>query len=831
MGDRPNLDDRPPDPGRPPTQGTRQEERSRSYGIASSLLKHITGNKQNYKNTQPTTADDTANSHDRQRLAPHPATHQGHTNPTTISPSATNQHNDQHNAPSTNTSPPQTLLHDGIATDMDIDDTNPGSTDISKNTSSPSTTTPRANWLPLRIEWNDASFKRKSIVTNPAIDLENDNANEEMHDHPIMLKLYDFHQIVVKHIPQLQMKTSRSEAAITNELCTEPQSINDVRKHFHYFYQHQVKRFGVTMFIGGENSITIDSLKQKLFTALRAKGIYIYHHRQAMNNIATSAVGWYQGPYPEAFDIATMEQELNDGMRKQYMDNTAEYQEWCASHPSHDIQTFDDQHDFPHISCFIAKPRWKEPKVERTLTTRAIAVKCPRKYRSFVNKLLTDMGTAAKDVTYVPYDMQYAGPLNVELYGKIVTMQQKVIRDHDHEILLGISTDNATAIKEKVLKVPGILGFYPTQHSLTQGRYSILTQKAMPQANLAIVDTIIRDVTKSQTERAYPLYRPGRIRKNEEKIKDTLQAAWTHKTIDVVLDAAAPAPNQWRTPLPNLQSRSTRQQQKKQSKIKWADDRSVVTTATLSSDNEQIDLLTKKVESLTKKVHALENENMVNRQKAKASTKTLDTTAATTKALQTKVTNMEKQISNVTTLAADAAANVTQLQDRVDSLTRMHQSMQTSLNMLDNKLTNHDKCFADINSQLEAQTKEITARMDKFFIALENVRPTQEVAVGDKRSRETSTITGPNESSSPMYSSPAHKRASPGTKSYRDAANFPISQLFHDTPSTPETPTITRDAEPTQTSPLTMTQQSVDLEEGSSKQFDTDDPSGCGMLE
>ena len=647
------------------------------------------------------------------------------------------------------TSPYKATNDNTIAQSMDVD--------IDESHNAP----PAPEWIPIRIEWAYTNANLSPSITNPEIDLSNQEDKQPTKHNPILSQLKVLHGNLKQHHHGTKLRTSRSNDILTEDMLSKEWSINDVKEKFHYFYNHTSKRFSVTMRIQNTFNDDLDILRFPMFENLRSNALYIEPHHQAMDNIATSAVGWFQGHYPEAFDIAKKEKILNANMKKIFHSKENEYLTWCSHHNDKSIQQFDGKRDFPHVSCYISKPQWK-PNNTKKLVTRAIAVSGPRIYRALISKLLTDCDLIENEgkATFVPYDMQYAGPTLFEQYGKILTLQQKVIRDHSHETFLGLTAQNVINIKADLMKIPGVLNIFPTKQSGTQGRYTILTSKDLPQSHLAIIDELLADVALNQKTRKFHS-RPRRIKKQGERVQEDLQHAWANQTTSVTRIEITPPPNQWRKPLRHLSSRKVQRPTGTPSKVSWADDKSVGTVATTSSESERIDQLTKQIESLTKQVHALQTENMLNR-KARSTIKTKWEEATQVNAKMTaSLQSLQEEVKTTTETANDNASNVSHLQTRIEYHQQHYQQVELRQTVLENKqnaLETKQYEMADNIQQLKAGMGRIETLLSGMAMKQTFHIPTEEIATHDKRSRETSELTSPEFSGSPYRKSPATKR-------------------------------------------------------------------------
>lgn len=146
--------------------------------------------------------------------------------------------------------------------------------------------------------------------------------------------------------------------------------------------------------------------------------------------------------------------------------------------------------------------------------------------------------------TFVPFDLQYAGRNNFEIYGKILTKQQRIIQTNSHQTLIRISQSDMELIKDKLLEVPDLNKVNYTRRTYTQGQWYVVTTSSISQLNLKQIDLIIDQVPKqSNTNFRGPA---RRIITSNKKVQEALQKSWTIQTLGVTRQQESPL-NAWRT--------------------------------------------------------------------------------------------------------------------------------------------------------------------------------------------------------------------------------------------------------------------------------------------
>ena len=146
--------------------------------------------------------------------------------------------------------------------------------------------------------------------------------------------------------------------------------------------------------------------------------------------------------------------------------------------------------------------------------------------------------------SFVPNSMISAGTTMLQQFGKIIQLQQKVLRDHAYQTLLGLDEMSLKQVQQKILQVPGIISINRTTQYITQGRYRLLTQSNLPQSRLQTIDDILAKINPDPRV-ILPNGRPRRSSRPDEKIPDGLKQAWHNQTQGI-----SPSPiNAWSKPV------------------------------------------------------------------------------------------------------------------------------------------------------------------------------------------------------------------------------------------------------------------------------------------
>ena len=141
----------------------------------------------------------------------------------------------------------------------------------------------------------------------------------------------------------------------------------------------------------------------------------------------------------------------------------------------------------------MMKPNWR-PRTTKTLTTRVVGIRGPNSFHNLIKKLIADNDIEENNgkATFVPADMQYDGQKKFEPYGRMITIQQSIIRDNNHITLTGITRWEMDQIKPDLLKVPGIKEINGTRQTYRQGKWNLRTTPKIAQTSLETIDHIIR---------------------------------------------------------------------------------------------------------------------------------------------------------------------------------------------------------------------------------------------------------------------------------------------------------------------------------------------------
>ena len=603
----------------------------------------------------------------------------------------------------------------------------------------PPVTTAEFTWIPIRVDWVDKTISKHKSIINNNINEDNAHDNRHMDNHPIPLKLMTVVNIIQHRYPDSQLKTSK-DTILTKNTLIKQWTVNQVKHEFDYYFNAHRNRIITTLWLRKSPTLDLTAFRRPLIRKLRTEQVFLDPHYGSMTSIATAAVGWYYGIYPDAYDMASKEFQLNKALQDKFNDEKTAIMEWCRTHKNIELQKWDGISHFPHVTVEMMRPTWR-PKDTKNLTTRVVGLRGSTKFRELLSKLITEIDLQKNNGTasFVPNDMQYAGAKMFEQYGKIITMQQKVIRDHDHIIIVGMTRYEMGAVQTELEKLPGIHSINGNRHTATQGKWNLLTDSNLPHSTLEQIDDILRQAPHDQFHPHTMRKRPERIQKDGERVPQALQNAWAKQTSAITRAMDSAPVNAWRKQ-PKIPTKST--------KLKWAsDDKSITTTATTSVDMDRVEQEQKRLkiqlkELLVRLEHVEKENNALKNMKSTVKSHIKQTEkyhSTTTKHLQA----IEATALRSTETIADTVANMTVIQNTQNADHRHIEVLDTRHSLLENKV-----------SHIEATTAQSLSQLESMMVTLLNRVPPQEVAPnGDsKRSRDTSTLT------SPEYNSPLRKK-------------------------------------------------------------------------
>jgi hypothetical protein len=599
------------------------------------------------------------------------------------------------------------------------------------------TTTEELTWIPIRVDWVDKAISKHKNIIHNNINEDNAHDNRHMDNHPIPLKLMTVVNIIQHRYPDSQLKTSK-DTILNKDTLLKQWTVNQVKHEFDYYFNVHRNRIITTLWLRKRTTLELRDFRRPLIGKLRTEQVFLDPHYGSMNSIATAAVGWYYGIYPDAYDMASKEFQINKELKDKFNDDKAAVMEWCKTHKNIELQKWDGITHFPHVTVEMMKPTWR-PKDTKNLTTRVVGLRGSTKFRELLSKLITEIDLQKNNgiASFVPNDMQYAGVKMFEQYGKIITMQQKVIRDHDHIIIVGMTRYEMGSVQKDLENLPGIHSVNSNRQTSTHGKWNLLTDSNLPHSTLEQIDDILRKAPHDKFRPITMRKRPERIQKDGERVPQALQNAWAKQTSAITRAMDSAPVNAWRKH-PKIPTKTPR--------LTWAsDDKSITTTATTSVDMDRVEQeqkrlktqmkeLLARLESIEKENNALKNMKSTVKSHIKQTEKYHSTTT-------THLQHIDATVLRSTETIADTVANMTVIQNTQNADHRHIEVLDTRHSLLENKV-----------SHIEATTAKSLSQLESMMATLLNRVPPNEVApTGDsKRSRDTSTLTTSSEYNSPL---------------------------------------------------------------------------------
>ena len=609
--------------------------------------------------------------------------------------------------------------------------------DNTENTTAPNTE--ELEWIPIRVDWTNKSISMHSNIINNNINDENARDNKLMENHPIPLKLWSIVNIVQNRYPDSQMKTNKN-TILTKETLIKKWTVNQVKHEFDYHCNTKRNKIITTLWLLKSPDMDLNDFRRPLGAKLKREQVFLDPHYGSMKAIATAAVGWYYGVYPDAFDMGAKEFQINKELKDKFNDEKEAIMEWCKTHKNIDLQNWDGTTHFPHVTVEMMRPSWR-PKDTKNLTTRVVGLRGSTKFRDLLSKLVTeiDLKKGNGEISFVSNDLQYAGQKMFEQYGKIITMQQKVIRDNDHIIIVGMTRYEMESIQTALTSIPGIKSINSNRQTLKQGKWILLTDPNLSRSTLTQIDNILKQASQDKFHPTTMRQRPERIQNDEEKVPEAVQISWAKQSIAITRAMETAPANAWR--------KSPRRTPTKSTKITWSpDDKSINTTVTTSIDTDRVDQELKRMtnqykevvmrlESIEKENNALKNMKQTVKTQIKLNEQYQ---ATTTKHLK----NIDATIHKSKETIEDTVANMTIMQNTQNAHYRQIEVIESRQSLIENKL-----------SKFQADTAHSLSGVHSMLHTLINRAPPQDIVPNSesKRSRDTSTLT-------PEYSSPVRKK-------------------------------------------------------------------------
>lgn len=614
--------------------------------------------------------------------------------------------------------------------------------DNTENTAAPTsnpTNTDELEWIPIRVDWTNKSISMHRNIINNNINDENAQDNKLMDNHPIPLKLWSVVNIVQNRYPDSQMKTSKN-TILTKATLIKEWTVNQVKHEFDYHCNPKRNKIITTLWLLKSPDMELIDFRRPLIAKLKREQVFLDPHYGSMKAIATAAVGWYYGIYPDSFDMGAKEFQINKELKDKFNDEKELIMEWCKTHKNIDLQNWDGNTHFPHVTVEMMRPSWR-PKDTKNLTTRVVGLRGSTKFRDLLSKLVTeiDLKKGNGEISFVSNDLQYAGQKMFEQYGKIITMQQKVIKDNDHIIIVGMTRYEMDSIQTALTSIPGIKSINSNRQTFKQGKWILLTEPNLPRSTLTQIDNILKQASQDKFHPTTMRQRPERIQNDEEKVPEEVQISWAKQSIAITRAMETAPANAWR--------KSSRRTPTKSTKITWApDDKSINTTVTTSVETDRVDQelkrMTNQYKEVVMRLDSIEKENnALKNMKQTVKTQIHQTEqyqATTTKHLK----NIDATIHKSKETIEDTVANMTIMQNTQNAHYRQIEVIESRQSLLENKL-----------SKFEADTAHSLSGVHSMLHTLLNRVPPQEIAHNSesKRSRDTSTLT-------PEYSSPVRKK-------------------------------------------------------------------------
>ena len=548
---------------------------------------------------------------------------------------------------------------------------------------------------------------------------------EPIENHFIIEKLKQFFQSAKSYDVTCSMMAGATKDFLDQEYFNQEWTNNRVKNRFAYYIDRR-KNVHLTLQLNIAKARNSDHFKTRMMDALKHRGLFISEHKDGMQDLETVSIGWYQGEHPDVCDMDAKEHHLNDLLRQMVHANKDSIQEWCQYQPEQFLQNWNGE--IPTVRIFQVKPFFT-PNKKQKLVTRAIGVRGQKRFGKLSRKMLADIDIEVNHgrASFVPFDMLSAGREMREQYGKIITLQQKILRDNDFQTIFGLTQTMVDQVETKILQIPGIVSFHKTRQTISQGKYRLLTQKDLSQARLAAIDSILGKLTFDPTDNPYH-ESPHRSKRSSEYISDSLKSAWKSQTMGVIHIPTKPM-NAWRTS-PQIISPQT---PKKSAKQFPPDDKSINTYATVSVESDETLKLQEKNAALTARVKKLETtiSGLVMNVRS-LNAKGVDNKKSVTEIHQTSK-SQARDIEEINNRINDVSSTTLQMQKtqhHTDILLKAMDTRQTILenknDMLEIKL---DTGFADLKSQF--------AQLMNLIVGTSAVPPISEIPTQSKRGSES----------------------------------------------------------------------------------------------
>lgn len=160
-----------------------------------------------------------------------------------------------------------------------------------------------------------------------------------------------------------------------DSLVKQQWSNNKVKHTFDFINDAIQKQFVTTLYINIGKARDLEEFKGNLMRDLQFNNLYVEYHTGPMNDVATSAIGWFYGIYPDACNILHKESIINAELKHQCVSNSTDISQWCKTQPSAFLQNWNCTcTNIPFVHLEIMKPQFL-PRNDKRLITRAIGVK------------------------------------------------------------------------------------------------------------------------------------------------------------------------------------------------------------------------------------------------------------------------------------------------------------------------------------------------------------------------------------------------------------------------------------------------------------------------
>ena len=313
-------------------------------------------------------------------------------------------------------------------------------------------------------------------------------------------------------------------------------------------------------------------------TYLERDRTFIEKHNQPINLVSRTMLGWYSGScHPNLIDFEIEERKMNEQIIKQFNSDREKYLEVIQEH----IQDWDPDRFFPKLYLGIVKPKWSHTK-NKNLLTRATGVYAPTTFVNLLKNLLIDVEIQQTEIHFVDNSLQRSTAEDREQYGIAVCKQQTYLREHEYHLIMYLPTLDMLKIQKDPLAVPGVMTTYETISS-QDGKWKLLTRKNLCYDSIKKIDDILNNVQPTVNLG----YRPKRWKLDREKVSQTIRIAWQKQNNNYIAPVRNQSHNQWSKPL----------FAKKQS-----DDKSVSTSITASSRDDEIEDLKQQIKNMHAKL-------------------------------------------------------------------------------------------------------------------------------------------------------------------------------------------------------------------------------------